>query len=150
MMDFSRPRWMGATLPEIVRFARIDYNLLQYMLMEYRRLYEELQVMIRESRTESAIQDQNDSKVHLVRDFLRFCYNLPEYNQSGYHYPDLDPIDIGSNCMELVCYINEKLFQLKYQSAVILQFIQDVENNSVVCYSLMNRFGGQLYLSAGP
>lgn len=139
---------IGATLPEIVRFALIDYNLLQYMLMEYRRIYEELQVMIRESRMESTIRDHNDSKVHVVRDFLRFCYNLPEYNQSGYRYPDLDQIDIGSNCIELLCYINEKIFQLKYQSGVIQQFIQDVENNSVVCYSLMNRFGDKLYLSA--
>lgn len=139
---------IGATINDLISCAKVDYNITQYLIVEYKRLYEELQVMMREAHAEYKSRDESAIKNKVIRNFLSYCYALPEYNISGYKYPNIGVSDIYANCAELICGINEKLFQLKYQSEIIVQFIRKIENNPILCMRYMRQFDSRLYLQA--
>jgi hypothetical protein len=139
---------IGVTISDLIGTARVDYNISQYLIMEYKRLYEELQIMMREAHAEHKCRDRCDMKHKLIRNLLSYCYSQQEYNSSGYKYPDIGIIDVYANCAELLCVINEKLFQLRYQSEVIIQFMNRIERDPILVMNYMRKSDSKLYLLA--
>lgn len=137
----------GITLIEIIKQAKDDRIMHQYLIMEYNRLYEELSVITRESREECNSRKKEDTKKVKIREFTNFCYGQSDNNQRGFKYPDIGVEDIYCTCIDIICSIHEKLVYLRYQLHIIERFIDDIEHNPIKCMFLMRRFGGSIYLA---